>query len=172
MHTCVWLLITQIISRFGRHIFMLKLRWQAQNQLVEAWYGTPLQPHQQLCHWLHWSRPPWWLLWRCWPVHNGQREGDCFGTGPRPRQQPAWWTKEYIEHQDGRKRALRQVKKWIKFWYAAVQVKTLVRPNDGLRCMQDCQQAAVTEGEQKPWSITLNMGNLIKWQSFSHLIWN
>ena len=37
MHTCVWLLIIQIISRFCRHIFTLKLRWQAQNQLVEAW---------------------------------------------------------------------------------------------------------------------------------------
>ena len=27
----------QIISHFGRHILMLKLRWEAQNQLLEAW---------------------------------------------------------------------------------------------------------------------------------------
>ena len=41
IHACVWLLKIPIILRFGRHILMLKLRWQAQNQLVEACKQSP-----------------------------------------------------------------------------------------------------------------------------------
>ena len=41
IHTYVFLLNIQIILRFGRHILMLKLGWQAQNQLVETWSHNP-----------------------------------------------------------------------------------------------------------------------------------
>ena len=46
----VFLLNIQSISRFGRHILMLKSRWQAQNQLVEACYILILQVISLIVH--------------------------------------------------------------------------------------------------------------------------